>query len=178
MLRLFIAALVVVCVSSAQAQDLAPSVRAHAVRRNGPISIDGKLDEPAWSAAPRQSGFIQRFPRDATKPSVETHFAILYDDEAIYVGVWADDPQPDLIRALLTRRDVDSPADAVTIAFDSYHDRRTAYAFQLNAAGVQRDMLLFDDSNSDDTWDAVWTGDVARTRAGWTAEYRIPLSQL
>jgi len=96
----------------------------------------------------------------------------------VYVGVWADDPQPEQIRALLTRRDVDAPADAVTVAFDSYHDRRTAYAFQLNAAGVQRDMLLFDDSNSDDTWDAVWTGGVSVTPTGWTAEYRIPLSQL
>jgi hypothetical protein len=178
MLRLVIATTIVVCASFAQAQDIAPSVRAHAVRRNGPISVDGKLDEPAWATAPRQSGFIQRFPKDATKPSVETHFAILYDDEAIYVGVWADDPQPELIRALLTRRDVDSPADAVTVAFDSYHDRRTAYAFQLNAAGVQRDMLLFDDTNQDDTWDAVWTGNVSVTQNGWTAEYRIPLSQL
>jgi hypothetical protein len=162
----------------ARADALAPSVRAQAVRRSGAISVDGKLDEASWTAAPRQSGFVQRFPKDASKPSVETHFSIQYDDEAIFVGVWADDPQPELIRALLTRRDVDAPADAVTIAFDSYHDRRTAYAFQLNAAGVQRDMLMFDDTNQDDTWDAVWTGNVAVTPQGWTAEYRIPLSQL
>jgi hypothetical protein len=149
------------------------------VRRTSAIAIDGRLDEPGWAAAPVQRGFIQRFPKDAAAPSLETRFAILYDDEAVFVGVWADDPQPDLIHALLTRRDVDSPAaDSVTVAIDSYHDRRTAYAFQLNAAGVQRDMLMFDDSNQDDTWDAVWTGDVARTATGWTAEYRIPLSQL
>lgn len=163
--------------SAAHAQ-LPPAVRAHAVRRAGSISIDGKLDDPAWAAAPRQTGFVQRFPKDGSKPTLETGFAILYDDDAVFVGVWADDPRPDLIRALLTRRDVDAPADAVTVQFDSYHDRRTAYAFQLNAAGVQRDLLLFDDSSQDDTWDAVWTGDVATTATGWTAEYRIPLSQL
>jgi hypothetical protein len=177
MLRVWFATLVVLG-AVARADDLAPSVRARAVRRAGPISIDGQLDEAGWAAAPKQTGFVQRFPKDATKPSAETHFAILYDDEAIFVGVWADDPRPDLIRKLLTRRDVDSAADAVTIAFDSYHDRRTAYAFQLNAAGVQRDILLFDDSSQDDTWDAVWTGNVAVTPGGWTAEYRIPLSQL
>ncbi|HEU4728174.1 MAG TPA: DUF5916 domain-containing protein [Kofleriaceae bacterium] len=148
------------------------------MRRDGAIAIDGRLEEASWATAPRHGGFIQRFPRDASKPSVETRFSILYDDEAIYVGVWADDPRPDLIRALLTRRDVDAPADSVMIAFDSYHDRRTAYGFQLNAAGVQRDVLMFDDSSMDDTWDAVWTGDVAVTQTGWTAEYRIPLSQL
>jgi hypothetical protein len=164
--------------SDVRADDGAPPVRAHAVRRTGAIAIDGRLDEPGWASAPRQSGFVQRFPRDAATPSAETHFAILYDDDAILVGVWADDPRPDLIRALLTRRDVESSADAIMIAFDSYRDRRTAYAFQLNAAGVQRDMLLFDDSSQDDTWDAVWTGAVALSATGWTAEYRIPLGQL
>ncbi|HEX2686559.1 MAG TPA: DUF5916 domain-containing protein [Kofleriaceae bacterium] len=164
--------------AKARAEEVASAVRAHAVRRTGAIAIDGQLDETGWAAAPKQAGFVQRFPKDAARPSAETQFAILYDDDAIFVGVWADDPHPEQIRALLTRRDVDSPADAITVAFDSYHDRRTAYAFQLNAAGVQRDLLLFDDSNQDDTWDAVWTGNVAMTPAGWTAEYRIPLSQL
>jgi hypothetical protein len=156
----------------------ASAVRARAVRRSGPIAIDGRLDEATWTAATKYSGFIQRFPKDAAAPTVETRFAVVYDDEAMFVGVWADDPHPELVRALLTRRDADAPADAITVAFDSYHDRRTAYAFQLNAAGVQRDMLLFDDSGQDDTWDAVWTGQVAMTSDGWTAEYRIPLSQL
>jgi hypothetical protein len=163
---------------SAHAGEVASTVRAHAVRRSGAIVVDGRLDEVAWTDVPRNSGFLQRFPVDAAAPSLETRFAIVYDNDAIYVGVWADDPRPDLIRALLIRRDLDSPADTIMVAFDSYHDRRTAYAFQLNAAGVQRDMLLFDDSRQDDSWDAVWTGNVAVTAAGWTAEYRIPLNQL
>jgi len=164
--------------SFARANDVAPAVRAHAIRRPCRIVVDGRLDEPGWDAAPKQTGFTQRFPKDGASPSVETRFAILYDDQAMFVGVWADDPHPELIRALLTRRDVDAPADAVTVEVDSYHDRRTAYVFQLNAAGVQRDMLRFDDTSQDDTWDAVWTGDVTTTASGWTAEYRIPLSQL
>jgi hypothetical protein len=169
---------VLVLVSVASADPVPASVRAHAVRLTGAIAVDGHLDEPAWRDAPKQTGFTQRQPKDGVKASFSTSFAVLYDDDAIYVGVWADDPEPHNIRALLTRRDVDAPADAVAIAFDSYHDRRTAYMFQLNAAGVQRDMLLFDDTNSDDTWDAVWTGNVARTDRGWTAEFRIPLNQL
>jgi uncharacterized protein DUF5916 len=171
-------ALLAIAPAIAAAETVPATVRAHAIRRTGSISIDGNLDEPAWAAAPKQSGFTQRFPKDGAKASYETRFAILYDDEAIYVGVWADDPDPRQIRRLLTRRDVDSPADAIAVGIDSYHDRRTAYVFQLNAAGVQRDMLLFDDSNMDDTWDAVWTGDVSITDKGWTAEFRIPLNQL
>src|SRR5262245_1257902 len=130
--RCCLATLILLSGSVAHA-ELAPSVRARAMRREGAIQIDGRLDEAARAAAPRHSGFIQRFPKDASPPTLDTRFSIVYDDDAVFVGVWADDPHPELIRALLTRRDVDAPADAITVAFDSYHDRRTAYAFQLNA---------------------------------------------
>jgi hypothetical protein len=131
-------ALVALLAPASRADDL----HAHAVRRDGAITIDGRLDEPAWAAAPKQTGFIQRFPQDGGKAAFETSFAILYDDSAVYVGVWADDPDPAQIRRLLHRRDIDSTADWIAIGIDSYHDRRTAFGFLLNAAGVQRDILI------------------------------------
>ncbi|HSN29773.1 MAG TPA: DUF5916 domain-containing protein [Kofleriaceae bacterium] len=169
---------VCILITALAAPAAADSLRAHATRLEGSITIDGHLDEPCWQKAPKQGGFTQRFPIDGGKPSFDTQFAILYDNDAVYVGVWAHDPEPSKIKALLVRRDADSSADAIAIGFDSYHDKRTAYVFQLDAAGVQRDMLLFDDQSQDDTWDAVWTGDAAITPDGWTAEYRIPLNQL
>jgi hypothetical protein len=175
---LMLAVMALGSIAYADPEPAAPAMRARAIRRTGPISIDGHLDEAVWTSAPRQTGFTQRFPKDGIKAQLATSFAILYDDAAIYVGVWADDPEPQNIRRLLTRRDVDSPGDGIVIGIDSYHDRRTAYAFQLNAAGVQRDMMISDDSSQDDTWDAVWMGDVAITKSGWTAEFKIPLNQL
>ncbi len=171
-------AILVAC-ASASAETAAPvALRAHAGKLVGGITIDGHLDDPCWKTAVRQGHFIQRFPKDGGVPDLPTEFAIVYDNEAIYVGVWATDPEPRKIRAQLTRRDVDALADAIVIGFDSYHDRRTAYSFQLNAAGVQRDMLRYDDQSQDDTWDAVWTGNAAIDAHGWTAEFRIPLNQL
>ncbi len=168
--------------ASAFAEHRAPgdrdSRRAKAVRRTSSITIDGHLDEAAWKAAPHYNGFTQRFPKDGSKATLDTTFAVVYDDVAIYVGVWAADPEPEKIRRTLHRRDLDVVADVIAVGFDSYHDKRTAFVFQLNAAGVQRDQLLFDDTNADDTWDAVWTGDVAVNGDGWTAEFRIPLNQL
>jgi hypothetical protein len=169
--------LLLVC-ASASAEPLPAGVRTHATRLTGSIAVDGHLDEVAWAKAEKQGGFTQRMPRDGIKPTHDTRFAVLYDDDALYVGVWCDDPEPQKIRRTLTRRDVDALADVVAVGIDSYHDRRTGYVFQLNAAGVQRDQLIFDDVASDDTWDAVWMGDVAITKDGWTAEYRIPFNQL
>ena len=176
LVALLVAISALVAVRPATADDT--GARALAVRRTSTIAIDGRLDEPAWTAAPVQTGFTQRFPTDGAPASHPTRFAILYDDAAIYVGIWADDAHPSEVRRLLTRRDLDSTADIVSVAIDSYYDRRTAYMFQVNAAGVQRDQILFDDTSSDDSWDAVWTSDVAMTATGWTAELRIPLSQL
>jgi len=152
--------------------------RAKAARRTGSILVDGNLAEAAWASAPHHSGFTQRYPKDGNNATYDTTFAVLYDDVAIYVGVWAADPEPAKIRRTLHRRDLDPVTDLIAVAFDSYHDKRTAFVFQINAAGVQRDMLMFDDTNADDTWDAVWTGNSRITHDGWTAELRIPLSQL
>lgn len=177
-MRWTLVAMAAVLVALGAPEARAGGVRAHAMRRATDVRVDGRLDEAAWVSAPQQSGFTQRFPHDGVPATLATRFAVLYDDDALYVGVWADDPEPALIRRLLTRRDVDAPADAIAIGVDSYQDRRTAYVFQLNAAGVQRDLLLFDDSQQDDTWDAVWTGEAAVDAHGWTAEFRIPLGQL
>jgi hypothetical protein len=179
MLRPSLALAALAATAAPAAADILPAaVRAQAIRRTGAITIDGRLDDAAWRDAPRHDGFTQRFPKEGAKASVETSFAIVYDDAAVYVGVWCRDPEPHKIRRTLTRRDADVPADAVLVGIDSYHDRRTAYVFQLNAAGVQRDLLLFDDTQGDDTWDAVWTGGAAVDAEGWTAEFRIPLNQL
>lgn len=151
---------------------------ANAVRIATAPAIDGKLTDPIWAAAPKNGGFVRRFPNPNLPALRTTEFAVLYDDVAVYIGVWATDESPTQIRGLLTRRDQESVSDVIGVAFDSYHDRRTAFTFLLNPAGVQRDMLIYDDSNADDSWDAVWTGNSARTATGWTAEFRIPLSQL
>ena len=88
------------------------------------------------------------------------------------------DPHPDSIVSLLSRRDVKTQSEQIKIMIDSYHDRSTGYEFAVNPAGVKRDYYTYDDSREDITWDAVW--DVATTidSLGWTAEFRIPLSQI
>ena len=79
---------------------------------------------------------------------------------------------------MLTRRDQRSPSDWIQIVVDSYYDRRSAYEFGVNPVGVKTDRYYFNDGNSDDSWDAVWDVEVARDADGWTAEFRIPFSQL
>ncbi|TPV96539.1 MAG: carbohydrate binding family 9 domain-containing protein [Myxococcales bacterium FL481] len=149
-----------------------------ATSRHGAIRIDGKLAEADWARARAATGFWQQQPQEGEPPRFQTEFRVLYDAEALYVGIRAYDPDPAEVRGLLTRRDADSSSDWLYVGIDSYYDRRTAFMFGMNAAGVQRDLLLFDDTKADDSWNAVWTGDVSIDDHGWVAEFRIPLSQL
>jgi hypothetical protein len=158
---------------------LNPVKRAVAARADlGGITIDGRLAEAGWQAAVPFSDFVQRDPNEGQPGTERTEVRVLYTDDALYVGVRAYDSEPDHIVGRLTRRDEESASDWIFVAIDSYHDRRTAYVFCVNPAGVQRDVYLFNDVDDDDSWNAVW--DVATTRdsLGWTAEFAIPFSQL
>src|SRR5688500_8111384 len=142
-------------VAPARAQAAGPRVAA-AARRDGAVELDGRLDDPAWMTAAPQGEFWQREPDPGAPPRFATEFRVLYDEAALYVGVRAFDPQPGEIRGRLTRRDVDSSSDWIIVKIDSYHDRRTAFGFGVNPAGVQVDVLHFNDVEQDSAWDAVW----------------------
>lgn len=151
-----------------------PAVR---VLGDDPV-VDGFLDEEAWARAPMASDFVQMEPAEGEAATEQTVVRVLYGADAIFVAVRAWDSQPDSIAAQLTRRDQESYSDGVHVLIDSFFDRRTAFHFGVNPAGVKRDTYRFDDTQEDNTWDAVWDVATQVDAEGWTAEFRIPLSQL
>lgn len=88
------------------------------------------------------------------------------------------DSRPDSIVGRLGRRDREVYSDWVYIALDSYADRRTAFVFGVNPRGVQRDYMITNDAEENARWDAVWQVATQLDSLGWTAEFRIPMSQL
>jgi Domain of unknown function (DUF5916)/Carbohydrate family 9 binding domain-like len=149
---------------------------AQAVRATGPIRLDGHLDETAWAAAPVYDQFTQVDPEEGKPASQRTEVRVLYDDDALYVGVRLFDTGK--IIARLGRRDMDlGDSDWFGLMLDSYHDHRTAFGFDVNPAGVRRDEVKTIQTD-DNSWDAVWDVATSIDSAGWTAEYRVPFSQL
>jgi hypothetical protein len=136
------------------------------------------LDDDLWDSAPAVTDFVQREPREGAEPSQATEFRVAYDSTTLYVQVRAYDREPEKIVQYLMRRDGDAPSDWIRVFIDSYHDKRTAYEFGVNPAGVKRDSYWFNDTNNDTSWDAVWDVTVSRDQKGWTAEFKIPFSQL
>jgi len=149
-----------------------------AVRLDGPVLVDGILDEPVWKNAPAVSGFLQKDPIEGAPATQPTFVRVAYDDDALYIGADMKDSAPDSIVARINRRDVMANEDFFAVAVDSYHDRRSGYYFGLSAGGTILDGVCYNDDWMDDTWDGVWSGRVHRSNQGWTAEMRIPFSQL
>lgn len=152
-----------------------------AVRVEEKIVIDGILSEKIWQG-PGISGLIQQDPQQGIEPSQHTEFWIAYDDEAFYFAGKFYDTQPDSILARLVRRDFiwGDPSDGCVLYLDSYHDNRSGYFFYVSAAGTLADGLIENDVKqpNDLSWDGVWEGSASLSDDGWSAEMKIPYSQL
>jgi hypothetical protein len=149
-----------------------------AVRAQVAPIIDGKGNDEVWRVAPPITAFKQWQPTEGKPGRFPTEARIAYDAANLYVFVRAFDPHPDSIIKILERRDSFTPSDMIWLFVDSYHDRRTGYEFGVNAAGVKVDQAIYDDGNEDGAWDAVWDVATQIDSLGWTAEFRIPLSQM
>ena len=164
--------------SAAPRPPLVTDTSVVAVRATTPPVIDGSDDDPVWRAAPPIDAFLEWQPVQGKAPRFRTVAKVAYDAADLFVFVRAYDPHPDSVIRILERRDTFTPSDMIWIFVDSYHDRRTGYEFGVNAAGVKIDQAIYDDGREDRAWDAVWDAATRIDSLGWTAEFRIPLSQM
>ncbi|MHB1313287.1 MAG: DUF5916 domain-containing protein [Gemmatimonadaceae bacterium] len=154
----------------------APTVRA--TRAAAPPVLDGRDDDAVWRVAPVIDGFLESRPTEAAAPKQRTEARVAYDARNLYVFVRAYDTAPDSIVSVRWRRDDQTASDQLIVMVDSYHDKRTGFEFAVNPAGVKADVAIYNDGNEDGAWDAVWDVATHTDSLGWTAEYRIPFSQL
>jgi uncharacterized protein DUF5916 len=161
------------------AGHLAERPRVAAVQRTGAIVLDGALDEPAWATAPAATGFLQYQPREGDAATQRTEVRFARDDRALYVGArMYDSLGARGVRTRLVRRDqINGEGDWLQLVFDTYHDHAGRTVFTINPSGVRADAGQAA-PGADPAWDPVWQAATRIDSAGWTAEIRIPFSQL
>jgi hypothetical protein len=162
--------------------QLPPAKSTRAARIEGAAPrIDGILDDAAWLRAPALTDFVQKIPAEGASPSEATEVRLLYDDDALYVGARLRRADPQSIRTSITRRDGESDAEVFIVSLDPYLDKRTAYSFSVSSGGVRGDWYLpqdSEDSGREAQYDPIWSARARVDAEGWTAEMRIPFSQL
>lgn len=143
------------------------------------ITLDGRLDEPAWQHATRVELSHEVQPGDSTDAQVATTAYIAHTDDALLVAFDARDPDPTQIRAFLRDRDALFRDDYAGIMLDTFDDQRRAYQFFVNPLGVQADRIKEEASGKeDDAWDGLWTSSAQITDSGYRVEMRIPFATL
>ncbi len=138
-----------------------------------PPLLDGRLDDAAWKLATPTRAFTQKAPVEGAAPGEQTTVYVVYDDDALWVGVDCSQKSAPVV-ARLTRRDREVEADWVSVAIDSRRDGKSAFVFEINAGGAMLDAVRFNDTDFSSDWDENWDARVSVRPDGWSAEYRIP----
>ena len=148
--------------------------RANAVFVDEGPTIDGVLDDPIWEKAEVITQMTQVVPNLGAPPLFPTEVRILTDGDTLFISLRLFDPEPEKIVAnRMERSEILFWDDHISIALDTFHDRRTGYFFQVNPNGGRRD-LTFDSDNFEENWDGIWYSKARIDEAGWTVEIAIP----
>jgi hypothetical protein len=154
--------------------------RMQAAQAQGPIVLDGKLDEASWAGAPLATGFVQNDPREGEAATFDTEVKLLYDDRALYIGVFAKDPEPGQIIVNELRKDFNTgSADGFQVVIDTFHDERNGYQFAINPMGAKWDSQMSNEGRDNNAnWDGIWDVGTRIGEDGWYAEIAIPFKTL
>ena len=162
--------------STAQVNYPQRAYRTERITEKPPV-VDGSLDDSAWDLVEWSGDYVVYTPNAGEAPTEQTFMKVLYDNQNLYVAFRCLDSEPDKIEQRMGRRD-QFPGDWVEVNIDSYHDKRTGFSFTVSASGVKNDEFVSNDSNWDVSWNPIWETRTQVDSAGWTAELRIPLSQI
>jgi hypothetical protein len=156
-----------------------PTARAVRIPNEEAPTIDGDLSDPAWARAELIDEFYQVDPAVGQPGSQPTVARFMYDDENLYVGIYAYDSEPDRIVATLQSRDGSIDVDdGVRIFIDPELTRRNAYYFEMNALGSRVDALIQNNNTYISTWNTIWSGNAKRQPDGYSVEMAIPFRDL
>jgi hypothetical protein len=166
------------CLLGATAQS-EPAVTIAVGRPSSPIIVDGRLDDPAWAAAPRVI-LLQQSPHPGEATAYATELRTLADGNHLYIGVRCEDPQPERAEVHSLEFDGDRiDDDHITVAIDSVGNHRVGYVFEINAGGGRSDGLIGPSAPRPAyDWNGTWSAQVSRDAHGWSAEIAIDVRGL
>ncbi len=170
--------LITIIIYSGSDTVYAQQIKAH--RTEESIEIDGAINEEVWNDASRITNLYQHQPQYGDPASMKTEVRMLYSDKMLYFAIYSYDPEPDKIKATVTRRDSNvENDDAIGIFLDTFNDDNNAYFFIINSIGTQKDGKYADNGRTEDNnWDGEWACAAKVNEDGWSAEIAIPFRTL
>ena len=161
-----------------------------AYRASAPLAVDGRLDEPAWQAAPWTDTFIDIEGDAKPRPRHPTRARMLWDDTYLYIG--ADLVEPHLWATLTEHDAVIFHDNDFEVFIDPNSDNHEYYELEINALGTTWDLLLpkpyKDDGKAVNGWEIAGLksavhldgtlNDPRDADRGWSVELALPWKAL
>jgi hypothetical protein len=146
----------------------------------GPVTLDGRLDEPAWARATPIGALVQTEPDEGASPTEATEVRVLRDDETLYFGIRCFDRSPSGIAATKMGRDGELEGDDhVMVVLETFGDRRNGFFFAVNPRGARAEGQIANNSEElNFDWDGIWDAAARVDDTGWAAELAIPFKTL
>jgi hypothetical protein len=147
---------------------------------DGPIKLDGVLNEAAWLRAPVADGFVQFEPNTGQPATESTEVRVVFNGTTLYIGAHLHDRQAAGIVVNEIRKDFrEEDQDDFEVILDTFHDRHNGYVFITNVEGAKLDRQVAGEGREiNGSWDAVWDVKTQRVADGWVVEMAIPFSSL
>ncbi|MEQ1855407.1 MAG: DUF5916 domain-containing protein [Longimicrobiales bacterium] len=162
-------------------RDDAGNATIRAVRLDGPIDVDGNLNEPAYAEITPFDDFIQALPDEGDPASELTEAWVMYDADNLYVSarVYEEVPESEWV-ANEMRRDATQVGNNENfgLAIDTFYDRRNAYFFYTNPLGAMVDAQITNEGNPNFDWNPLWDVRTGRFEGGWTVEMKLPFKSI
>lgn len=167
--------------SDVASRDANGRLNVRATRLEAPLRLDGHLDESVYRDTPPVGGFTQVDPQFGAPASQKTDVWMLYDQDNVYVALRIWESNPERMVANEMRHDAAvqlSQNELITIALDTFRDRRSSFYFALNPIGGRAEGQSSNETQANGDWNGIWKSEVGRFDGGWSAEVAIPFKTL
>ncbi len=145
-------------------------VQAH--RASGPVSIDGNLSDAAWAKVPVTTGFHTAAGNLAEQ---QTFVKMLYDKDALVIGMEMMEPTPKAMEVSETQRDGRVwGEDSVELFIDPERSGSSYYHIVFNALGTIYDAACVEGGKMDRAFNGNYEIRTKVLEDRWIAEVRIP----
>lgn len=146
---------------------------------NGPIVLDGVLDEPVWKTAALAKDFSKKYPNNIGAPKQQTEVLVTYDDKHIYFAFKVYAKEEQIIKSL--KRDVGyEGSDGIAVILDPLNQKTNGFIFALTSKNVQSEDELT--TNTEEklsySWDTKWNSATKMYAGYWIGEIAIPFKSL
>ncbi|MGE0394454.1 MAG: DUF5916 domain-containing protein, partial [Vicinamibacterales bacterium] len=164
-----------------ETRDASGRATVRAVRLTDALKVDGRMDEPVYASVKPIGGFTQVEPKPGAPASQPVDVWLLYDQANFYVSVRVHEDHLERMVANEMRRDASinlAQNELVTVALDTFHDRRSSFSFCVNPIGGRCDGQSSNEGQYNGDWNSVWSVQTGRWEGGWTIEMALPFRTL